>query len=212
VNRFPPADGNTAFNELKHTINIGVLSLQGGFIEHVNLLRRLGVMTQEVRLPCHLENIDGLIIPGGESTTISKLAASAELMDPLTAFASRKAVWGTCAGMIFLAKNTGTDQSTLGIMNIEVQRNAFGRQVDSFVTELWIPELLNGDQRPFNAVFIRAPKLVSVNGQAVVVASLPDGTAVAARENQWLVTSFHPELTNDPRFHQYFLKMVQEMV
>lgn len=194
---------------MSNKTKIGVLSLQGGFIEHVNLLRGLGVNTQEVRLPYHLEGLDGLIIPGGESTAIAKLAASAGLMGPLTEFAFRKAVWGTCAGMIFLAKNAGTGQPTLGIMNIEIERNAFGRQVNSFVTKLWIPELLNGDQKPFDAVFIRAPKLVSLKGRAFVIASLPDGTPVAARENNWLVTSFHPELTNDPRFHRYFLKLVK---
>ncbi len=191
-------------------MKIGVLSLQGGFIEHLKMLRFLGTDTREVRLPNHLKRLDGLIIPGGESTTISKLAISAGLMGPLADFASRRAVWGTCAGMIFLAKHTSTDQPTLGVMDIEVERNAFGRQADSFVTELWIPELLKGDQKPFKAIFIRAPRLVSVKGRAFVIARLPDGTAVAARENKWLVTSFHPELTNDPRFHEYFLKIVRK--
>lgn len=190
---------------------IGVLALQGAFIEHIKILKELGVETVEVRLPEDLEGLDGLIIPGGESTTIGKLAVIYNLMEPLREFAQTKAVWGTCAGMIFMAKDIGLDQPLLEIMDIRVERNAFGRQVDSFEVDLKVPLLssLNGqhEAEPFPAVFIRAPKLLGVEGTAEVVSQLDDGTLVAAREGRWLVTSFHPELTNDDRFHQLFVQM-----
>lgn len=194
-------------------MKIGVLALQGAFIEHIKMLQSLGVEAVEVRLPADLEGLDGLIIPGGESTTIGKLATRFDLMEPLRQFAAEKAVWGTCAGMIFLAReigngSAGQDQPLLGVMDIAVERNAFGRQVDSFEVELDVPVFQNGDARPFPAVFIRAPRLVAANGDAQVIARLADGSAVAARQGHWLVTSFHPELTEDPRFHQYFLRLV----
>jgi len=187
---------------------IGVLALQGDFIEHITVLRRLGVEAVEVRLPADLQDLSGLIIPGGESTTIGKLAVSYGLMDPLRNFGIHKALWGTCAGMILMAKEIGMDQPLLGLMNIKVQRNAFGRQKESFRIDITVPVLKEGEFRPFPAVFIRAPKLLSANGKAKAIASLPDGTVVAAREDKWLVTSFHPELTKDDRFHQYFLGLV----
>lgn len=195
-------------------MKIGVLALQGAFIEHINMLKSLGVEAVEVRLPEQLADLDGLIIPGGESTTIGKLARRFGLMEPLRDFAGAKPVWGTCAGMIFLAKEIGSgtagrDQPLLGIMDIEVARNAFGRQVDSFETDLDVSVFVNGDKRPFPAVFIRAPKLVAAKGEARVIAELPDGTAVAAQQGRWLVTSFHPELTGDSRFHQYFLSLIE---
>jgi 5'-phosphate synthase pdxT subunit len=153
--------------------------------------------------------LDGLIIPGGESTTIGKLAVTFGLLEPLRAFAAAKPVWGTCAGMILLARDIGRDQPLLGVMNIVVERNAFGRQADSFEMDLNVPVLDNGAvPRPFPAVFIRAPRLVAANGHAQVIAALPDGTAVAAREGNWLATAFHPELTEDDRFHRYFLDLV----
>lgn len=194
-------------------MKIGVLALQGAFIEHIQMLRRLGVEAVEVRLPQDLAGLDGLIIPGGESTTIGKLARTFGLMAPLQQFAREKAVWGTCAGMIFMAKevdkgSAGQDQPLLGVMDIVVERNAFGRQVDSFEIGLDVPALHNGSQAPFPAVFIRAPRLAAAKGKAEVIARLPDGTAVAAREGKWLVTSFHPELTGDGRFHQYFLDLI----
>lgn len=188
-------------------MKIGVLALQGAFIEHVKMLESLGVTAVQVRLPADLEGLDGLIIPGGESTTIGKLAVMYDLMEPLRSFAAAKPVWGTCAGMIFMAKEIGMDQPLLGLMDIVVERNAFGRQVDSFAVDLDIPAINNGEVKPYHAIFIRAPKLVEAKGNARVLAALADGTAVAAQEGQWLVTSFHPELTSDPRFHQYFLKM-----
>lgn len=195
-------------------MKIGVLALQGAFIEHINILRRLGVEAVEVRLPAELAGLDGLIIPGGESTTIGKLAALYGLMEPLRSFAEEKPVWGTCAGMIFMAKDVGREQPLLGLMDITVERNAFGRQVDSFQVGLDVPELPggNGRQPPFPAIFIRGPRLAAADEEkgVDVLARLPDGTAVAARQGHWLATSFHPELSDDARFHQYFLQMVAE--
>lgn len=192
-------------------MKIGVLALQGAFIEHVKMLEAVGVDAVEVRLPADLEGLDGLIIPGGESTTIGKLATAYGLMIPLQAFAREKPVWGTCAGMIFMAKNIGRAQPLLGVMDIEVERNAFGRQVDSFEADLPIPALNGGEEVPFPAVFIRAPRLVDADEEAGVqiLARLEDGTAVAARQGQWLVTAFHPELSDDLRFHRYFVQMVE---
>jgi len=149
-----------------------------------------------------------LIIPGGESTTIGKLAVLYDLMQPLRQFAMEKPVWGTCAGMIFMAKEIGMDQPLLGVMDIVVERNAFGRQVDSFEVGLDIKALNNGTVEPFPAIFIRAPRLIAAKGKAEVIATLADGTAVAAQEGHWLVTAFHPELTGDSRFHKYFLSLV----
>lgn len=194
-------------------MKIGVLALQGAFIEHINILRELGVEAEEVRLPEDLEGLDGLIIPGGESTTIGKLANTFELTEPLRDFAAGNPVWGTCAGMIFMARELrsgeqGLDQPILGVMDIVVERNAFGRQVDSFITPVEVSALDDGEAQPFPAVFIRGPRLVEAHGDAQVLARLADGTPVAAQEGQWLVTSFHPELTGDSRFHEYFVKMV----
>ncbi|MEW5985436.1 MAG: pyridoxal 5'-phosphate synthase glutaminase subunit PdxT [Chloroflexota bacterium] len=191
-------------------MKVGVLALQGAFIEHVQMLRRLGVEAVEVRLPEDLEGLDGLIIPGGESTTIGRLATLYHLMGPLKEFAGRRPTWGTCAGMIFMAKEIGRDQPLLGLMDIVVERNAFGRQVDSFETDLPIPALDGAGDGPFRAIFIRAPRLVEAKDGVEVLARLADGTAVAARQGHWLVTSFHPELSDDPRFHQYFLSLIQK--
>jgi len=189
-------------------MQIGVLALQGAFIEHINVLASLGMKAVEVRLPEELKGLDGLIIPGGESTTISKLAVKYDLLEPLNAFAVEHPVWGTCAGMILMAKEADLDQPLLGMMDIIVKRNAFGRQINSFKTDLTISVLDDGEKKPFPAVFIRAPKLVAVKGKATVIAELPDGTAVAAQEGKWLVTAFHPELTTDDRFHRYFLSLI----
>lgn len=197
-------------------MKIGVLALQGAFIEHIKILRRLGVEAVEVRLPEELEGLDGLIIPGGESTTIGKLATLYGLVEPLRDFAEEKPVWGTCAGMIFMAKDVGREQPLLGLMDITVERNAFGRQVDSFEVGLEVPELPgengNGSAPPFPAIFIRGPRLAAADEEkgVNVLARLADGTAVAAQQGHWLVTSFHPELSDDLRFHQYFLEMVAE--
>ncbi|MHB0989014.1 MAG: pyridoxal 5'-phosphate synthase glutaminase subunit PdxT [Bellilinea sp.] len=192
-------------------MNIGVLALQGDFLEHQKMLERLGARVVQVRLPQHLQDLDGLIIPGGESTTIGKLAVEFGLMEPLRAFAHNHAVWGTCAGAIFLARDIGRDQPLLGVMDITLERNAFGRQVDSFATDLDVPVLKEVDStdRPFRAVFIRAPRIAKANGTTHTLATLSDGTIVAVRQNRWLATSFHPELTGDDRFHRYFMEMAQ---
>lgn len=191
-------------------MKIGVLALQGDFSEHIVMLKKLNVETSEVRLPEHLKGLDGLIIPGGESTTIGKMAVAYNLMDSLKIFGQRRAIWGTCAGAIFLSKDVSRDQPLLGLMDIKVQRNAFGRQIDSFETDLDIPELkqATGTQEDYHAVFIRAPIIESVSGDAKILASLADGRIVAAQQGHLLATSFHPELTNDTRFHKYFLTLV----
>lgn len=187
-------------------MKIGVLALQGAFREHSNTLRKLGAETVEVRLPKQLANLDGLIIPGGESTTIGKLATAFGLIDPLRDFAQTHPTWGTCAGMIFLAKEIGIDrQPILGVMDITVNRNAFGRQVDSFEVDLSIPIL--GDM-PFHAVFIRAPLVTAVGTAVDVLATLADGGIVAVQQGHLLATAFHPELTADTRLHEYFLAQV----
>jgi pyridoxal 5'-phosphate synthase pdxT subunit len=190
-------------------MRIGVLALQGSFAEHIAVLRRLGADAREVRLPHHLDGLDGLIIPGGESTTIGKLAVHYGLMEPLRAFGRRGAIWGTCAGAIFLSKDARRDQPLLHLMDITVERNAFGPQVASFETGLEVPTLacVDGSPAPFPAVFIRAPLIEAVRGEARVLAVLPDGRIVAAQEGRWLATSFHPELTRDDRFHRYFLAL-----
>lgn len=191
-------------------MKIGVLALQGDFAEHITTLKRLGVETAEVRLPGHLDDLDGLILPGGESTTIGKLAVAFGLMEPLRDFGKNKAIWGTCAGAIFLSRDAKRDQPLLSLMDISVERNAFGRQVDSFEVDLDIPELkaVTKTDAPYHAVFIRAPLIETVFGEAKPLSQLPDGRIVAARQGKLLATSFHPELTDDSRFHQYFVSIV----
>jgi 5'-phosphate synthase pdxT subunit len=190
-------------------MKIGVLALQGDFAEHLTTLRRIGAQAVEVRLPEHLEDLDGLIIPGGESTTIGKLAVAYGLVEPLRAFGRQKAIWGTCAGAIFISKDIHRRQPLLKLMDIMVERNAFGRQVDSFEVDLSVPELLQVDpvERPYHAIFIRAPLIESVQDNVQVLAKLSDGRIVAARQGRMLATSFHPELTADDRFHRYFLSL-----
>jgi pyridoxal 5'-phosphate synthase pdxT subunit len=190
-------------------MKIGVLALQGDFAEHIAMLKRLKVETSEVRLPEQLNGLDGLIIPGGESTTIGKLAVAYNLMEPLKLFGQRHAIWGTCAGAIFISKDVSRDQPLLELMDIKVERNAFGRQVDSFEADLNIPELkqATGTKDDYHAVFIRAPIIESVDADAKILASVSDGRIVAAQQGHLLATSFHPELTNDTRFHEYFLSL-----
>jgi len=192
-------------------MKIGVLALQGDFFEHQQILEGLSVQTKQVRKANELSDLDGIIIPGGESTTIGKLAVDFGLLEPLREFASEKAVWGTCAGAIFLAKNTHNQQPLLGLMDITVERNAFGRQVDSFEVDLDVPALASIilPNPPFRAIFIRAPLIESVGENVEVLAQLPDGRIVAARQKRWLATSFHPELSGDDRFHRYFLEMAK---
>jgi pyridoxal 5'-phosphate synthase pdxT subunit len=194
-------------NGLTTGLKIGVLALQGAFREHIEALRKLGVEAVEVRLPEQLSGLDGLIIPGGESTAIGKLAVKYGLQYAIQRYAQAgKPVYGTCAGMILLSRDVGHDQPLLGVMDVKVERNAFGRQLDSFETDLDIPAL--GDEK-FPGVFIRAPKIESVGEGVDVLARLDDGTPVAAQQGNMLVTAFHPELTEDLRFHRYFLAAVE---
>ena len=188
-------------------MNVGVLAIQGDFAEHIAVLKRLGVQGREIRLPDQLADIDGLIIPGGESTTLSRLMNIYDLREPITRMANEgKAIWGTCAGMIMMAKEiTEEDPVPLGLMDIGVLRNAFGRQVDSFEQDLTINQL---DQVPFHGVFIRAPAIIRVGQEVDVMASLPDGQPVAVCQDKLMATAFHPELTGDNRLHRYFLDMI----
>jgi pyridoxal 5'-phosphate synthase pdxT subunit len=190
------------------TLKIGVLASQGAFAEHVASIKKLGNKAEEIRLPKELDGVDGLIIPGGESTTISLLMNSYDLFAKIsTLVRTGLPLFGTCAGMIMMAKNViGNHSETLGLMDITVKRNAFGRQVDSFETDIGIPVL---GKKLFPAVFIRAPLITSCEGPAEVLAKLNDGTIVAARQDKMLVTSFHPELTGDLRVHKYFLDIVK---
>ena len=191
-------------------MHIGVLALQGDFAEHGAALQRIGIVPIEVRLAAHLDGLLGLIIPGGESTTIGKLAVDFGLIEPLCAFAHAHAVWGTCAGAILLSRDAQRAQPLLELMDITVRRNAFGRQVDSFEVALEVPALAgleDGHTGPFHAVFIRAPMIERIGPGVEGVARLQDGTIVAAREGRWLATSFHPELTGDDRFHRYFVRL-----
>ena len=190
-------------------MKIGVLALQGDFAEHIAVLKDLGAGASEVRLPGHLDGLDGLIIPGGESTTIGKLAVDFRLIEPLIDFGEAHPIWGTCAGAILLSKDARRHQPLLGLMDITVERNAFGRQVDSFEADLDIEPLkrVTATSHPYHAVFIRAPIIESVSGTARVLSQLADGRIVAAQQGNLLATSFHPELTADTRFHQYFLSL-----
>jgi 5'-phosphate synthase pdxT subunit len=193
----------------KNNPAVGVLSLQGAFIEHILLLRGIGIDAIEVKLPHHLERVGGLIIPGGESTTMMKLMDSFGLIEPIKKLVEKGVpVWGTCAGMICLARGAvnpdGTPMETLGLMDITVKRNAFGRQVDSFETQLQVSGIKGG---PFPAVFIRAPLIEKVGAGVQVLARLTGGQIVTAVQDRLLATSFHPELTGDDRLHRYFAAM-----
>jgi len=170
------------------------------------VLRKLGAQAREVRLPTELDGLDGLIIPGGESTTQALLIDVYDLREPLKQRArDGMAVWGTCAGLILMAKNLVENRpKPLGLMDLDVQRNAYGRQVDSFEADLSVPAI-HGPV--FHAVFIRAPKIQRVGKDVTILATLPQGDVVAAQDERMLVTAFHPELTQDTRFHQYFLRM-----
>ncbi len=185
---------------------IGVLALQGAFIEHERALERLGVASREVRQRKHLDGIDGLIIPGGESTTIGKLLDVLGMTEPVRALGrAGLPIWGTCAGLILLATDVGRPQTTLRLLDIGVERNAFGSQLDSFEARVPVPAL---GEEPFPAVFIRAPLIARLGAGVTPLATLTDGTIVAAERDGLLATAFHPELTDDPRFHQYFLDKV----
>ena len=188
-------------------MRIGVLALQGAFAEHITMLYQLGVEVLPVRLLQELKGLDGLVIPGGESTSISKLMLDYNLLGEIRELVKNGlAVFGTCAGMILLANEiSDSEVASLGVLEITVRRNAFGRQRDSFETELSIPVL---GEKPFPGVFIRAPMIERANSEVEILAKLADGTSVAARQGKLLVSAFHPELTDDLRFHQYFLDIV----
>ena len=192
-------------------MRIGVLAAQGAFTEHIAILHQLEVEALPVRLPSELGGLDGLIIPGGESTSISKLMLDYNLVSEIKNLAeSGLPIFGTCAGMILLAKEIlEPDVEPLGLMAITVRRNAFGRQKESFETELAIPAL---GKKLFPGVFIRAPIIEQANSKVEILARLDNGTGVAARQGRLLASAFHPELTDDPRFHQYFLDIVAEGV
>ena len=187
-------------------VRTGVLALQGDFLEHEFSLRRLGAGAVEVRLPRDLDNVDCLIIPGGESTTMAHLLDLHGLREPVCERArAGMPVWGTCAGMILLANALVEERpEPLDLMDITVRRNAYGRQLQSFETALAV-EALGGE--PVTAVFIRAPAVVSMGEGVETLASLTDGTPVAVRQGNVLATSFHPELTTDTRFHRYFMEL-----
>lgn len=188
-------------------MKIGVLALQGDFIEHIGILEKLGVEAIPARKPEELKDLDGLIVPGGESTTITSLMHSFSLLKPLKELAQAGLpVMGTCAGMVLMAKKVSNfDMAPLALMDIEVRRNAFGRQVASFETELAMPPL---GEEPFPAVFIRAPLISSTGPEVEILARLDSGTIVAARQGSKLAIAFHPELSNDLRLHRYFLEIV----
>ena len=188
-------------------MKIGVLAAQGAFAEHIVMLRKLEVEVLPVRLTKELGNLDGLVIPGGESTSISRLILHYDLMKELRNLAKNGLpIFGTCAGMILLANEIlDSDVEPLRVMNIAVRRNAFGRQKESFETDLSVPVL---GEKSFPGVFIRAPKIERVNNDVKVLAKLADGTPVAARQEKLVALAFHPELTNDLRFHQYFLDII----
>lgn len=186
---------------------VGVLALQGDFAEHVAALERTGAAAREVRQPRDLEGLDGIIIPGGESTTIARLLDAFGLFDPLqAALTAGLPAWGTCAGMILLAKEVTTlDRPTLGVMDIHVVRNAYGRQVDSFEEALTAPRV-SPDPQP--AIFIRAPRVVRVGSAVDVIARTAAGDPVAVQQSRLLATSFHPELTGGGAWHRYFVRAV----
>ena len=193
-------------------LRIGVLALQGDFEAHIKMLEELGVEGKGIRLPKQLEHLDGIIIPGGESTTIGKLMVLYGLDEPLRQkIREGFPVWGTCAGLILLAHETDNalpGQPLLASMHIRVLRNAFGSQRESFETDLSVPVL---GEAPFHTFFIRGPVIESVGPQVEVLATLDDGSIVAVREGHLLGTAFHPEVSGDPRFHHYFLRLVQSV-
>jgi 5'-phosphate synthase pdxT subunit len=188
-------------------MRVGVLALQGTFIEHIDLLQQLSVEAPPIRLPHELNALDGLVIPGGESTTILRLMNSCGLIESIRKMARQGLpIWGTCAGMILLARRVSNyEMETLGLMDLKIRRNAFGSQIDSFEVDLQIPP---AGEEPFHAVFIRAPVVEEATAGVEILSRLPDGTIVAAKQNLLLGCAFHPEFTSDLRFHSYFVNIV----
>ena len=201
--------GNETYNR---KLRIGVLALQGDFEAHLKMLAELGVEAKAVRLPRQIEELDGIIIPGGESTTIGKLIVLYGFQEVLQQkIREGFPIWGTCAGLILLARETDNalaGQPLLASMHIRVRRNAFGSQRESFETDLSVPVL---GEAPFHAFFIRGPVIEEVGPEVEILATLDDGTIVAVREGTLLGTAFHPEVAGDPRFHHYFLRIVQSV-
>jgi 5'-phosphate synthase pdxT subunit len=196
-----------SLQEVHQDMRVGVFALQGTFIEHIHSLRQLGVDAPPIRLPRELDALDGLIIPGGESTTMLRLMESFQLIQPVREMArDGLPIWGTCAGVVLLASDVSNyEMETLGLMDARVRRNAFGSQVDSFEADLEIPVV---GEEPFHAVFIRAPVIDEAKPSVEILSRLPDGTIVAIRQDRLLACAFHPEFTDDLRFHSYFLDMV----
>jgi 5'-phosphate synthase pdxT subunit len=188
-------------------LKIGVLALQGAFIEHMDVLHRLEIEASPVNLPEELYTLDGLIIPGGESTTIGRLMLDYKLVQPVRDLARKGLpILGTCAGLVLMAQEVlDFNLKTLGLMDMSVKRNAFGSQVDSFETEIKIPVL---DGEPFHGIFIRAPIIERTDPEVEILARLADGVVVATRQGKLVAVAFHPELTDDLRFHRYFLDIV----
>jgi 5'-phosphate synthase pdxT subunit len=189
---------------------VGVLAIQGDYREHRLLLESLGADVKEIRLPDQLDDVDGLIIPGGESTTIVQLIDIYKMREKLRERVLQEGMptWGTCAGMIVMAQKLSDHRpDPIKLMNIEVSRNAFGRQVDSFETDL---EIEGMDGPPYHAIFIRAPVVDTIGEGVEIISSLEDGRPVAVRQGHMLATAFHPELTDDPRMHKLFLQIVDE--
>ena len=199
-----------AVTDNKPSVHIGVLALQGDFQEHAAMLRIAGAKVSEVRTLSQLFSVDGLVIPGGESTTIARLLMAFKLMEPLRArIESGLPVWGTCAGAILLASDVpGLDRPPIGCVTMTIERNAFGTQVNSFELELAIAGL----EETFRAVFIRAPTIKEVGQGVEVLAKLENGQIVAVRDGSLLATCFHPEITDDPRLHEFFISIVQDAV
>lgn len=185
---------------------IGVLAVQGAFAEHVAILRSIGVDAVEVRLPAHLDGVAALVLPGGESTAMRKLIDRWGLREPILRLASRgMPIFGTCAGMILLARGIADgDEPVFPLLDVTVKRNAFGRQLDSFETDLQVPVL---GEPPVHAVFIRAPVIERTGPGVEVLARLPDERVVAVREGSVIATAFHPELAHEPRFHRLLVAM-----
>lgn len=189
------------------TATVGVLALQGDFAEHCASVRRLGARAVEVRTRAELDATDALIVPGGESTSMAKLMDAYDLRGPLAGYArSGRPVWGSCAGLILLASRIEEDRpQPLGVVDMTVRRNGFGRQVDSFEVDLPVAGL---DGPPMHAVFIRAPRIVETGPDVEPLAALDDGSVVAVRQGNVLATAFHPELTPDTRLHAMLVAMI----
>jgi 5'-phosphate synthase pdxT subunit len=192
-------------------IKVGVLALQGAFREHINAVRKCGVYAKEIKLPEQIACMDGLIIPGGESTTINKLLKKYGFKPYLDNFYKKgKPIFGTCAGLIILSNDIKGENAGLGYIDITAERNAYGRQIDSFEESVNLNLNYNLDGKNFNAVFIRAPRILKVGGNVKILGKL-NGNIIMARENNILVSVFHPELEDDTRVHQYFIEMIKEL-